>query len=332
MSVLINNRNIPSLFELNKLGTFVRKDIVYSNLVKKHPILDVIPWSPSSHGTYHESKKVTSLGKGEWVRLNDGYKPSKGSTETNVLPVQLFKSESNISEDALNATPGNAITTRQNQDLMIGLGCVEQFCDTLFNGVDDDELTMKGLPYYRQKLGKYCLDAGATAATGDETGLTSMYLIEVDPMTPEEGVNFHYNKNLTGMNPEFGIGLTVRDRGLGRWTGNNGGDVWGWSTTFDMTAMTEVKWENRLIRIANVDPDSALDVTLFDKMITRINSHGLNACLVCNSAMIEAFRKRERLDATWHQTDLENFGVVFKYNNLSIVFDDSITVNETKVS
>lgn len=322
MSIILNNNKLMSLVEANKRKGYDRNEGFMLALAKKHKALDVLPFLPASDNSFHKYTQATIVGKGEWRDLNEGRAHTYGSMESITTPVQLFSAESNISDDVLQ-TCDNFADTRDSENLLVATGLVNDFMDSFIYSDGSDPKQMKGLIYYRNKIGTYCLDGGGTSSGS----LTSMYVANMG----QYGVNIRYNPKLTG--DAHGIGLKIKDEG-DVWTQDSKGrDMKVWKTTYDLTAALEVRQEKSLVRIANIDPTGSLTLTLLVKAIMKLPS--LEDAVIFAPKCVEEMLINLALTTGANQMryeDIETFGPILKVMGVPVLTEEAIKTSEAKIT
>lgn len=322
MSIILNDNKLMTLVEANKRKGYDRNEAFMLALAKKHNALDVLPFLPASDNSFHKYTQATIVGKGAWRDLNEGRESTYGSMESITTPVQLFSAESNISDDVLK-TCDNFADTRDSENLLVATGLVNDFMDAFIYSDGSDPKSMKGLAYYRGKLGTYCIDAGGTASNS----LTSMYVANMG----ETGVNIRYNPKLTG--DAHGIGLKIADEGKVWRQDSKGRDMAVWKTTYDLTAALELRQDKALVRIANIDPEGSLKLTDLIKAIMKLPTRD-NAVIFAPKCVEEMLINLALStgQSQMRYEDIETFGPILKVMGVPVLTEEAITTSESKVT
>lgn len=322
MSLILNNNELMTLVEANKREGYDRNEGFMLDLAKQHHILDVMPFYPSSDGSFHKYTKGILEGEGTWRDLNEGRKATRGSMESITTPVKIFSTETNISDDVLR-TAKNAQDVRSSEDLLVGNGLVNSWLKSLIYSDGSNEKEMKGFVWHRPTLGKYCLDAGGT----NNGGLTSIYVAKMGT----DGVNTRYNPQLTG--DALGIGLRIEDQGALWKNDHNGRDMKIWKTTYDLTSGLEVRLDDNFIRIANVDIESTIQLKTLIKAIMMLRSRD-NAVIIAPRC-VEEMLINLALTVGQYQVnykDIEGIGPITAVMGVPVIVEEAILTNENKVT
>lgn len=326
MSVILHNNAIMSLAEANKRAGYDRNRGFLLELEKKHHALDVIPFLPANNNAFHSYQKAVTLGSGEWRVLNEGRVATRGTMESVTTAVQIFGAESNVSDDVLQVADSPA-DARDSENLLIAHGLVNQFFDALINSDGSNPKAMKGFQFFRDKIGSYCLDAGGVTSGGKK--LTSIYLIQPG----EYGLNCRYNPKLTG--GADGIGLKIKDEGSVWVNDANGRQMKIWKTTYDMTAGLELRQEESLIRLANVDPTADFNSGLFIDAMNLLPDSGDGAVALCPRPIYAQLMKyaEAKLSNNFTVEIIENFGKIVRVFGIPFIREDAIRTDlSTKVT
>lgn len=322
VSVILHNNAIMSLAEANKRAGYDRNRGFLLELEKKHHALDVIPFHPANNNAFHTYNKAVTLGSGDWRFLNEGRKATRGTMESFTTAVQIFGAESNVSDDVLRTCESPA-DARDSENLLVGQGLVNQFFDALINSDGSNPKAMKGFQFFRDKIGSYCVDAGA-AVSSSKKG-TSIYLIQPG----EYSLNVRYNPKLTGSS--HGIGLSIKDEGS-LWTKDaNGNDMKVWKTTMDLTAGLELRQDESLVRIANVDPKAEFDLDLFIEAMHLLPDMGEGAVALCPRPIYAQLMKKA-IGMAGYQfkiENVENFGGIATFMGIPFIREDAIRTDLT---
>lgn len=325
MSLILNNSNLMTLVEANKRKGYLNEgyESFVLEVARTHGILDVMPFYPASNGQFHKYTQAVKTGSGKWRGLNEGRAATKGAVESKTVPVQLFSSESNISEDVL-AVAESPMETRSSEDLLVLTGVVEDWINTLINGDGSKENEMYGFEYYRNKLGEYCLDGKGT----NGGHLTSIYLVELG----KNSVNIRYNPQLTG--DKMGIGLKMEDRGRIRAYDKDNNGYYAFNTTFDLTSGLEVRRDSSLIRIANIDPTKTFDDNLFIDAMSLLPESGRDAVAIVPRPIYTQVLKyaKDKSNVNMSIEEIKNFGRIPMIFGIPLIREDAISLTQKKYS
>lgn len=329
MSVILNNAQVMSLYEANKRAGYDRNEGFLLEIQKKHQALDVLSFLPSSDGSFHKYNKASLLGKGTWRDLNEGRTPTFGTMESVTTPVQLFSTESNVSDDILQ-TCNSPSDVRDSENLLVAKGLVDDFMEALITSDGSDDKKMKGFMYYRGAKGDYCLNGLTTGDTTSTSTFTSLFLCELG----EYGVNIRYNPKLTGGSD--GIGLKIKDEGAVWMNDANNKHMKVWKTTYDLTAGLEVRQDNALIRIANVNPKKDFNTDVFIDALQLLPNGGDNAVVFCPRSIYAQLMKFafNSVSGTGNFSveEFENFGKVLKVFGVPFIREDAIPTDQAKMT
>ena len=321
MSTILGDKYM-SLVEANKRKGYDRNEGFLLELAKQHHALDVLPFLPASDNAFHSYNQATLVGQGAWRDLNEGRESTYGSMESITTPVQLFSAESNISDDVLRTADAPA-DTRDSENLLVATGLVEDFMSSFVYSDGSDPKCMKGLVFYRPKLGEYCIDGGGTSSGS----LTSMYIANMG----KNGVNVRYNPKLTG--DSHGIGLKICDEGAVWKQDKKGRDMKVWKTTYDLTAALEVRQNKSLVRIANIDPSGELQLKTLIKAIMKLPT--LDGAVIFAPKCIEEMLINMALTAGQNQMryeDVETFGPILKVMGVPVLIEEAILTSEAQLT
>ena len=318
MSILLGD-TCMSLMEANQRHGYEDTEAFYRKVVKRRQTLDVLPFYPSNQGNVHVYTQAVKLGKGTWRNANEGYTRSTAKMESITQNLKLYSTYSFVSNDNL-ALEGAA--ARESEDDMIGRGVLESFLDDVINADGKNPKSIKGFAGYRNKVDDtLCLDAGGTT----NANLTSLYLAEFGPET----LNVRYNPAITG--DQYGIGLKTLDKGEQQHQDSEGKVMFGYMTTFDMTAGIELRQQESLIRIANIDTkEGAFPEDLIVDAITTLPSSGSGAVMLAPRPIYAMYMKYalNKSNMAFTVETIENLGLVLRFLGIPILREDAIRIGE----
>lgn len=250
----IRNTEVPSLVDvvsgLNPDGSAA---YIAEVLQKADGIQDDMSWIVGNLTTGNQTHVRTKNATATWRRLNEGIRPSKGATRSQVDTSALLESKGQVDRESA-ILSGNPALFRQRQGIPHINGMHDEFTETLIYGnefFNDTEFTGI-MPRFNELANSQVIDAG-----GSGSNLRSILLVGWSPETvtgivpkgTTGGLNhFDTTSNMNIGEDGFPIGDEIDDGTGATYLGYR--DRWLWRCGL---AIADPRY---VVRVANIDLDT----------------------------------------------------------------------------
>lgn len=236
----------PTLLDVQKVTDPAGRIMpVVEALAQRNSLVQTMSWKEGNLDTGHRVALSNSLPSVQWIRLNEGISPSRGTDDTFDEQCGMLGGLSSIDVRVANLN-GNAAAFRSSRDMKF----VASLTNTLESAVFYETTTANperilGLsPRLSASAGKY--GSQLIKAGGASTDNASIWLIGWGDST------------VYGISPRGqGTGLSMEDKGQQRTLDAAGGVLWKWETLFQWNCGLCVEDYRFVFRICNI-PQSTL--------------------------------------------------------------------------
>lgn len=306
-----------NIVEAQRKAGFTNTAEFLGDLLKKHDILNFLPFLPANHGVFHEWVEANRLGSGSWAKANSGIPLISSGSDVQRTGVFLYEGESQVDKRILEAVE-DKMATRDAEDASNLEGFIAGWLEQLFYGAGDAD-SFVGLSARRDSPnGENTFDAGGTGAA-----CTSLWLFEFG----SNGFNIRYPKNAQP-------GFSSQDEGLQRVNAPDGtGQMQAWIRHYKMWGGLQVKRQNALMRMGSIDSSNPFTADMFIEMKNKLPSMGRDAVAFTNRDVHAQIEKEawNKSNMAYSIVDYEGFGPIARVAGIPVMIEEAILSTEAAI-
>lgn len=314
-----------TLAEANKRAGYDDAASMLGEMSQMIDILKVMPWKPSTHGTFNRQFQASRLGTGSFATANAPISTISSSGDVIEEPVKLYEGESQVDERVLKGAE-DPMAVRDSEDIMNLEGAFQDWAYNLFYGNEGSAPdNFRSFSRRRASLGTYCI---GNSGTGSD--LTSAWILELSPNA------LHLAYPMNSGTP----GFTNEDRGRQRVTAPTGsGDMYAWCRLYEIWAAIVLRNERALIRFANIETEGTSNVFDVDKFLRNVKNQlasvGKNAFMFVNRTLkgqIDADAYGDIKNGSLTVRDVEGFGPITYVTGIPVLMHEGIPDTESALT
>lgn len=313
-----------NIAEANKRAGYDNQAAVLGDIGQRNEFIGLVPWYPSTHGTYNQAFQAKRLGSGTWSKANGPLQNINSEGDYLVEPIKMYEGDSPV-DDRILQTAEDPVKLRDSEDAMNLEGLLQGFTYDAFY-VDNVAYpdAFKSFSARRGTLGSDYTFGGS----GTGSDVTSLWTFEFGPA----GFYMVYNKGGTP-------GIKNKDMGLERVTVPTGtGQMRAWVRHYEIWGAPVLRNNRAMIRYANIETSGSSNIfsaaDYLKKVQAQLPNMGKNAVCFGNRTMVgqitaDAYNKS---NAAYSLRDIEGFGPVAFIGNIPVRMLEVLLDTETAIS
>jgi hypothetical protein len=291
-------------------------------------VLDVMPWKPSTHGTYNKQFQASRLGSGGFGKTNAAISTISSSGELIEEPVKIYEGLSTVDERILQGVDDPA-AVRDSEDGLNMEGAFQDWAYNLFYGTDgtapDNFYSFASRRPAKTGYTPYVVDAGGS------TALTSAWLLELSPETLY--LAYPANSGTPGFKNEDRGRLPLAS------PATSSGTYFAWTRLYQIWAAIVLRNARALIRYCNIESAGASKVFVIKDFVryckAQLQNMGRNSFIFVNryvKGQIESGAYSDTMNGALTVQAIEGYGPVTFVAGIPLRMHEGITNAETALT